>query len=133
MAIFDFFGKKPASAMSSFEMECELHPYRLSAHKNDSVELEVYLKNISTIEQLTSLVIILPKTFGMDKTGLSQQKELRLGMLLPGEKKRVLLQLWGTQRTDPGNYSIKIYAIANYRDYGHVLNETRKIVELRVV
>ncbi len=133
MALFDFFGKKPATAMNSYELSCELHPFRLNAHKNDSVELEVYLKNVSVMEQLTSLVIVLPKTLGIDKTGLSQQKEIRIGAMAPGEKRRLLLQIWSTQRTEAGNYPIKIYAIANYRDYGHVLNEARKVVELRVV
>lgn len=133
MAIFDLFGKKPAAATSDFLLKCEFHPYRLQAHKNDYVDLEIDLTNVSRMDQLTSVVLVLPKPLGIDKTGLSQQKELRLGTLRAAETRHLLIPVWATQRTEPGNYAVRVYAISNYHDYGHVLNEARKIVELRVV
>lgn len=134
MGIFDLFGKKEVSAQDTyFTIHSELHPYRLYAHKNDYAELEISLTNVFNRELLTSLVITVPKGLGFEQSTLSNQKEIRIGMLKAGEEKHFKIPLWATQRTDKGDYLIKIFGIAHYHDYGYVLNESRKVLHLRVV
>ncbi|NYZ75551.1 hypothetical protein H0O03_04800 [Candidatus Micrarchaeota archaeon] len=133
MAIFDLFGKKegPMEGML-YTIQTELHPFRLYAHKNDYTELEVVLKNVYSSELLTSLVVIVPKGLGFDQSALSQQREVRIGQMKPGEEKHFKIPVWASQRTDKGRYVVRVYAISHYHDYGHVLNEARKELRLRV-
>lgn len=132
MGIFDLFGKKKFDASGAvFMLDLELHPMRVAANKNDFVDLEISLQNATDAEVLTSVVITLPKQLGFEQSALSHQKEIRLSQLRPREARQLKVQVWGTQRTDAGSYPISVYAIAHYRDYGYVLNEMRKKIELR--
>lgn len=133
MALLDLFGKKPASDASVYDVEYSIHPVRLRSHSSDYAQMEVRITNASAGDALTSCIIAVPKGLGFEGSGLSQQREIRLGLMRPGESKRVPVRLWANQRTQPGEYPVKIYVIAHYRDYGHVLNEVRKAFSLRAV
>lgn len=132
MGLFELFGKKPVSESVLYDIAAAFHPFRLSAHKNDSVDLELEVKNICGEELLTSVVIVVQKPLALDQTGLSQQREIRVGQLGAGEAKALKIPVYSTQRTEPGAYAVKVFAISHYRDYGHVLNEVRKLLSLRV-
>jgi len=127
------FGKKPVTGPFIFDLRCSFHPIRLPARKKDNIVLEVLVRNNSDQELLTSIVVIAPKELGFDQLGLQQEHESRLGFLKPGEERRVRLEVWSTQKTPPGLYPVKVFAISHYRDYAHVLNEVKKTIELRVV
>ncbi len=134
MGLLELFGKKEVPGASGFySLQCDLHPYRLQAHKSEFVELDVRLQNVFNKELLTSLVFVVPKLIGFDQTALSQEREIRLGLLQPMELRHMTIKLWGTPRTPPGNYPVKIHALSHYRDYGYVLGEVKKTVDLRVV
>ncbi|MFA6329579.1 MAG: hypothetical protein WCX64_02750 [Candidatus Micrarchaeia archaeon] len=134
MGITDvLFGKKKVPAFSAgvFSIDTTIHPFRIAAHKADYAQLDIVVTNRFDKELLTSIVIGVPKALGFEQSALSHQREIRAGTLGPGESKTVRVQVWGTARTDPGEYEIKIFAISHYRDYSYVLNEVRKTVELR--
>ena len=133
MAVFDLFGKKSVSETASYTLNYSVHPIRLLAHKNDFAELTVSLTNDFDKELLTSLVVSLQKTLGFDRSALSREREIRLGFIQPRETKTLRVRVWATQRTAPGDYASALTAVAHYRDYGHVLNETRRMFSLRVV
>jgi len=135
MGITDLlFGKKKVPAFSAgvFSINTTMHPFRIAAHKADYAQLDIVVTNKFEKELLTSITISVPKPLGFEQSTLSHQREIRAGMLAPGESKTVRVQIWGTARTDPGSYEIKIFAMSHYRDYSYVLNEVRKTVELRV-
>ena len=130
----DLFGKKEVPRSSAvYSLECSLHPYRIEANKNYSIDLEISVKNLFEREQLTSIVIVTPKTIGFDQSALSSQREIRLGNLNPGETRNLKVAVWGTGRTNRGGYHVAVFAISHYRDYSYVLNETKKVLDLRVV
>ncbi len=133
MGLFELFGKKPVVTDAIYSLRTEMHPFRLNAHKNDSVDLIIHLTNNLDKELLTSVVVVVQKPLAVDQTGLTQQREVRVGFLQPNETKTLSILIWSTQRTEPGTYKIKVFAISHYRDYGHVLNEVRKTLDLRVV
>ncbi len=134
MALMDLFGKKQASDQSNpFDLQFSFHPLRISANKPDYIELTVILKNVSSEEQLTSFTITVPHGLGFEQTGLSQEREIHLSFLKPGEEKRFKINIYGSQRTRAGDYPIKLYVASHYRNYGYVLNELRKSFSLRVV
>lgn len=132
MGLLDLFGKKSMPDTALYDITAEAHPFRLPAHKNDSVDLEIALENICDKELLTSVVVVAQKPLSLDQTGLSQQREVRLGPMQSGERKALKVPVYSTPRTEPGVYSLKVFAISHYRDYGHVLNEVRKVLSLRV-
>ncbi len=133
MGLFELFGKKPVATDAIYTLQTEIHPFRLNAYKNESVELITHVTNNLDKELLTSIVVVVQKPLSTDQTGLTQQRELRVGPLRPRETKRVTIPIWATHRAESGTYKIKVFAISHYRDYGHVLNEVRKILDLRVV
>lgn len=132
MGLFDLFGKKQADPRAPFTLRAELHPYRIPANTADYVDLEITVGNNTSDEVLSSVVISVPKGIGFEQSAISQQRELRLGYLLPSEQKALKVRLYGTNRTNKGQYPVQIYTIAHYKDYGHVLNEARRVIQLRV-
>ncbi|MFH1257613.1 MAG: hypothetical protein ABIG96_01610 [Candidatus Micrarchaeota archaeon] len=133
MGIFDLFGKKDISHGTIYELTAEFHPFKLNAHRADSIDLEIKITNVAEREMLTSIVVQVPKPLGLDKSAFMQQREIRLGTLAPRELKDVKLQVFSGQRVPKGSYPVLIYAISHYRDYSYILNEIRKKIELRVV
>ena len=128
----DFFGKKQVSQPYAYNLECTVHPLRIASRGGDYAQLTIGLENSTDQELLTSLIIQLPKALGLDATGLQHEKETRLGLMKPGEKKVFVFNVYAS-RAGPGLYPVNIYAASHYRDYGHVINETKKSLELRVV
>ena len=133
MAFLDLFGKKQVVASKGdYEVNFELHPFRLVAGKNNSVDLKIQLTNTSGRKVLTAVVLKTQKTLGFDQSTISQEREIRLGELLPEEVKNLTIPVYATQRTGKGEYRVLIYVISHYRSYSYVLNEIRVDVPLRV-
>lgn len=132
MGFFDLFGKKPVTGPYLFDLNVSIHPLRLPAHHAGVAELTVRVRNNSDQELLTSVVAVLPRVLGFERIGLRQEHEQRLGPLKPGEERIVKIEVWSNQKTPPGAYVCKVFAISHYRDYAHILNEVRRIVDLRV-
>ncbi|MBI5226420.1 hypothetical protein HY994_04250 [Candidatus Micrarchaeota archaeon] len=132
MGLFDIFSKKQVNAGTLFDLQCELHPFRLAAYKNDGVDLEISLTNAHDQPLLTSITISVPRVLGMDRTGISHEREIRLGEIAPGASKRFKAGVFSNQKSAPGTYAVDVFASAHYRDYGHVLNQVRKRLVIRV-
>ncbi len=134
MSIFDLFGKKEAPLEGKiYGIRLAVHPMRLTAYKSSVATFTIDLSNNFTSSQLTSVIIVLPKSLGVDQSALSNSKEIRLGEIAPGGVKNLKVDLWSTQRTKPGDYKLEVYVISHYRNYAYVLNEIKKEFRLRVV
>ncbi len=133
MGILELFGKRELNLSgSSYRVDYELHPLKLTAHVADYLELEINLQNLLDKELLTSVVLVLPKALGLDGSALSHEREIRLGLLKPGELKHLKVNVYATQRTGKAVYPAYLYVISHYRDYGYVLSEVKKRVDIRV-
>ncbi len=137
MGIFNIFGKKDAGSElakpSPFRVFTEWTPYSLYANRNNSATLNIRLKNLTSEMLLTSIVVELPQNLAFDTMGVSKQREVRVGELAGGEEKDIGVEVFGSLKSDPGEYTVTLTAIAHYRDYGHVLNAVKKRTNLRVV
>ncbi|MDE1868992.1 MAG: hypothetical protein KGH60_03440 [Candidatus Micrarchaeota archaeon] len=137
MGIFNIFGKKDVTADITknvpFRLSTELVPYRLYAKKNSSASLIVRVKNVTNEILLTSVVLELPSQLGFDSVGMSKQREIRVGEVAPQDEKEVKFEIFGTAKSDAGEYTTTLTAIAHYRDYGHVLNAVKKRTTINVV
>jgi phage tail tube protein FII len=137
MGVFDFLGggEKPRDA-AVFGLACELHPYSLKANVNDYLDLEIDLENFTGDQaannEFTSITVALAKGLGVDRSAISQTREIRLGQLKAGEKRHFKVSVWATQRTDAGSYLAVIKAIQHDRDYSHVKNAALKRLTIRV-
>lgn len=130
LGLMDIFGKKDVSAdlgaRFPYYMETEFVPYKLKSRQRSSSLLMVTLKNLTNEPVMSSIVVSVPKQIRLDNTGMTTEKEIRLGMMAPNEKKQSHIELFSDVNTDKGEYTITITAFVHYRDYGHVLNEMRK-------
>ncbi|MDE1811048.1 MAG: hypothetical protein KGH66_03335 [Candidatus Micrarchaeota archaeon] len=137
MGLFSIFGKRDVSdditKATPFRLTSELVPYKLYANKSSSASLMVKVKNQTNEVLLTSVVAELPINIAFDEMGMSKQREIRLGELGPQEEKQVRFDLYSGLKSDKGEYTLTLTAIAHYRDYGHVLNAVKKRATLNVV
>jgi len=137
MGLFDMFGKKDVSDELTkkvpYALKISFHPFRLNANRSDSATMKVELRNLSKEPLLTSVVVRIPKKLGLDQTCLSQAREIRLGELSPGDEKSLNVEVYGSTKTDAGEYPVEITAISHYRNYAYVLNSERKKASLRAV
>lgn len=137
MGILDFLGGgAKADEATLYGLHCEMHPYSLKANANDYLDLEIDLENFSgdqeAAEELTSVIVALGKGLGVDRSAISNTREIRLGPLKAGEKKHFKVQVWATQRTEKGNYPCVVKAVQHDRDYAHFKNAAIKKMTIRV-
>ncbi len=137
MGLFDLFGKKDVSADLSarfpYAMKTEFVPYRLRSRERSSSMLVVNLRNLTKEPVMGSIVVSVPKQLSIDPTGISKEKEVKLGTLGPEEEKESRIEIFGDVGTESGEYTITITSFVHYRDYAHVLNSMRKRTILEVV
>ncbi len=118
---------------SPYRIFTEWTPYNLYANKNNSTMLNLKIKNMTKETLLTSVVVELPQGLGFDTIGVSKQREVRVGELAPDEEKNVGVEVYSSVKSDPGEYTVSLTAIAHYRDYGHVINAVKKRTSLKVI
>lgn len=137
MGLLNIFGKRDAANEIArgppFSVSTELFPYKLQAKKSNSAVMTVKIMNITKEILLTSVVAEVPAQLGFDEMNLSKQREVRVGELQPNELREVRISLYSSMKSDPGEYTLTLTAIAHYRDYGHVLNMVKKRVAVEIV
>jgi len=137
VGLLDLFGKKDVGGELTgrvpYALRLSLHPLRLTANRSDSVRLTVRVENRTREPLLTSIVVQVPKQLGLDQTCLSSVREIRLGELPAGEAKDVPVDVFGSTKTDSGEYNVIVTAIAHYRNYAQTLNSEKKAASIRVV
>ncbi len=130
MGIFDLFGKKDVKAdlgrQLPYRIGMAFVPFKLKANNRSTSTLTVNVKNMTNEPVMSSVVVQVPERVSLDSTGLSKEKEVRLGVLGPNEQKDAFVELYSNSGTDKGEYTITVTAFIHYRDYGHVLNAMKK-------
>lgn len=130
MGLLDIFGKKNVSSELEgrfpYTLKTEFVPYHLKARERSSSTLMVTLKNITGEPVMGSVVVSVPKQLSVDSTGLSKEKEVKLGAMAPNEEKQASIELYTDTVTEKGEYTITITSFVHYRDYAHILNSMRK-------
>ena len=137
MGIFDLFGKKDVGTdlrkQLPYNITTEFVPYKLKANSRGSTTLVVNLKNMTESPVTSSVVVEVPERISLDSTGMSKEKEVRLGTLAPNESKEAKVEIFSSAGTDKGEYTLTITAFIHYRDYAHVLNAMKKRTILEAV
>jgi len=138
MGILEVFGKKDVgkSLISNipYGLKMRFRPIRMDTKVKGPVDLILDIENLRDEEPLmTSIVVQVPKVFGLDSMGLNTTREIRLGYMKPGEVKQLDIEIYPSARAKPGDFPVQVTAFCHYRDYSHILNSVRKRLELRVI
>ena len=136
MGILDLFGKKDVSPIAKrvpFDIKTSFNPVRISSHKVDRCDLEIKIKNMTDETVLTSLVVEVGKSLGLDQTGIHKTKEIRVGYLNKGDVYTIIVPIWSNNMTSTGDVPVKVNAYVHYRTYSYILNGVKKENVLRVV
>ncbi len=131
----DLIGNKeePARAGLPFNISTALRPVRLSARRENCLELLVTVKSVSESPIMASVNVEVPRALGFENLGITKIKEVRIGELLPQAEKTLSFSICATSQTAAGTYSALVTVSQHYRDYSHVQNYAKKSVEIRVV
>jgi uncharacterized membrane protein len=136
MGLFNIFGKKDVSEDLSkkypFKISVNFVPYKLNANSKSSVQAQIKVKNLLSEPALTSVVVEVPKQLGLEETCLLKEKEIRIGVIAPNEEKEVSCEIWSSNITEKGEYTITISAFAHYLNYAYVITGVKKRALLRV-
>lgn len=134
MGFFDIFKKSEKPDVGApYAVRTSFTPVRLGAHKIESSELRLFVKNQTNDALLTSVTVTVPKALSVDKNGIPKVKEIRLEFLQSGEEREISVPIWSNVTTDVGTYPINIQVTAHYRSYAYVLNSMKVLTEIRVV
>jgi hypothetical protein len=136
MGILDgLMGKKeePARAGLPFNVSTALRPVRLSARKDNCLELLVTVANASESAMMVSVNLEVPKSLGFGNLGITKIKEIRIGELPAQKSKTIGFSVCASPQTPAGTYSCLLTVSQHYRDYSHVQNYAKKSVEVRAV
>ena len=137
MGLLDLFGKKDVAAdlgaRFPYYMKTEFVPYKLKSLERSSSSLLITVKNLTGEPVMGSIVVSVPRQLSVDSTGISKEKEIRLGSLSPNEQKETRFEIFSDVKTDKGEYTITVTAFVHYRDYAHILNSMRKRTVIEAV
>lgn len=118
-----------------FSISTKFLPLRLSANKEDSIDMLIKVKNISNDDQLVSVDIFVPKgeLLGFDPTCIKKHHEKRVGNVKAGDSTEFNVTIWSNNQTKEGTYPIELMIYSHYLDYDKVLTSMRKMTSVRVV
>ena len=136
MGLLDgIFGKKeePVHAGLPFAITTALRPVRLSARRENSLEVLATIKNVTDAPVMTSASLEIPRALGFENISIAKIKEVRIGELAPHTEKTISFPVCANSQTVAGNYLVMLTVNVHYRDYSHIENYVKKKVEVRVV
>ena len=135
MGLLNIFKKSDEGSGSAlpYMVKTELVPYKLYSNSKGSTLLSVTLKNITDEEILSSVAVAVPKQLSLDETGISKQKEAKLGSIGPNQELNAKFMIYGDVGTEKGNYTISITAFINHNNYAYVINSLTKKQIIQVV
>lgn len=125
--------EQPAHPGLPFNITQALRPVRLSARRDNCLELLVTIKNVSDAPVMASAVVEVPRALGFENLGITKVKEIRMGELAQHAERTVSFSVCATTQTPHGTYSLLLTVNQHYRDYAHILNYAKKGVEVRAV
>lgn len=139
MGLFDsfknVFGKQGSGTVKNplITISYSLLPVRLKSYSSEKTALKIDINYLGEKPSICSLTISLQSGLSFDTTNLNRKKEIRLGLIEPGDKKSQEFDVYSTVTTPPGDYKITISSNVHDGNYNQVLRSFEKSFELRVV
>lgn len=124
-----------ADTTTPFKIGIQFSPLRLSAMKDNKVNMIIKITNVSNQNQLVSVDATLPKNklVGFDATCIHRHIEKKVGEVKAGQTSELVLPIWANNQTQSDNLDLQIAVYAHYLDYKRVMGSIKRNVSLRVV
>lgn len=120
-------------ALTPYDVKIEFSPLRMKKGDEKPTQMLINVRNMEKEDNLTSVVIEIPKEMGFDRTGAVNRKEIRIGTLKYNEEKNFQIELYPNYRAESGTYEVAIKANKHYRGYSHIIDTSQKTISLRIV
>lgn len=120
-------------ALTPYDVKIEFSPLRMKKGDEKPTQMLINVRNMEKDENLTSVVIEIPREMGFDRTGAVNRKEIRIGTLKQNEQKDFSIELFPNYRAEPGTYEVTVKANKHYRGYSHIIDTAQKSISLRIV
>ena len=121
--------------MGDIYINTSLFPYRLSLSQDRkaAMDLTIELKNQGDSEKMVSMDLILPDTFGVDKTGMMRQFSRKLDSLKAGTSASIVIPLYMSGHARKGDYKASLKISEYFNNYNYLTKTYSKELILRVV
>lgn len=122
--------------MQGIKFSYRFIPLRFSPSSDRYVGVVITVENRSDKKSLLSLELRIKNpnvSLGFDIAGASKKTTKNIGELLPGDKKEVLIKIFGTKSVPSGIYDVDIILYEHYLNYNQVIAKHKKEASLRVV
>ncbi len=121
--------------MAGLKFTYRFIPLRFSPKTDKFVGLVLTIYNNTDEEKLVSfdLEIKTKGLLGFDQNAIHKRAIKKVGKLIPGEKREIMVKIYGTNATKANDYDIEIVLNEHYLDYDKILTRYKKEISLRVV
>ena len=106
----------------------KLYPYRLNIKTKDPVDLEIKLKNLSSLAKQISVELIPSSDLCFDKNGSKREEYKRIGVIKAKDSITLNYTIYPFTGIVPGNHSIKIIVGEHTNDYNVVNDKYEALV-----
>jgi len=108
-------------------------PIRMIVGQKDPVTLDVVLKNNSTEEVLSTVIVKLPSGLGFDLSGITREKRQRIDYVKPNEDKTVSFRIYPRHNVEEGQYPVTVSILTHPGRYDKTDSTKQQEAILRVL
>jgi uncharacterized membrane protein len=116
-----------------FHVTASFSPIRIIVGNNDSVLMNVYIKNKDADSKVASLIVKIPFSLGFDRSGLSRETRRRIGYVKPDSEKTVPIMLYPKSTIQEGEHKIEVRVFEHKDRYDRFDKEYVFNTALRVI
>ncbi len=111
-----------------------LMPFRMSLREKSPVTLRLELTNDDSETKLFSLKLMVSKHLSIEKTGIANILDKRIGEIKPKETKLFYFDIYPKVSAKPGiDYPARLIVYEHYNDYEFINKELKKDFTVKVV
>jgi len=103
-----------------------LMPFRMSISAKKPISLRTEITNDSDTAKKVSLKFMVSRDLSVERTGLANVFEKKVGEIGAGETKLMYLDIYSKAQTIPKDYPARILVYEHYSDYDYIDKEYKK-------
>ena len=109
-----------------------LVPFRLSISARKPISLRTEITNNSEEAKKVSVKFMVSKDLSVERTGLANVLEKKIGTIEPGETKLMYYDIYTKTQTVNRDYPARLVVFEHYSDYDYIDKEYKKDFQVKV-
>jgi hypothetical protein len=109
-----------------------LVPFRMSLSAKQPISLRTEITNTSDVAKKVSIKFLVSKDLSVEKSGLANIVEKKIGSIEPGETKLFYLDVFTKTQTVVRDYPARLLTYEHYSDYDYIDKEYKKDFTVKV-